>query len=105
MKLLVQLFGIDRAIPSQIIRKGNQFVRNKTIVTPAGNLLAKLQKDTITILGTDGKQRVMTMHSKDEKITPERAAKFLYENLERLIDPKYDATPAIKEAFRLEKSL
>ena len=102
----MKLFGIDTVgnIPSQIIRRGNQFVRTKTLVTPSGNITAKLAKDTITIIGADGEKSIMTMTSRDKLLTPERAAKFLFENLERPFDTRYSAKPAIEQAILFEKS-
>ena len=83
---------------SKVIRKGNQFLRSKVIVTPSGNVTAKLQGNTVSILGVDGKTQVMRMSSSDKQITPQRAAKFFFDTLEGLFDPKNDAWRDIKKA-------
>ena len=85
---------------SKVIKKGNQFLRSKVIVTSSGDINAKLKGDTVTILGVDGKKQVMRVSStSNERITPQRAAKFFFDSLEGLLDPKNNAWPAIKKAL------
>ena len=97
MKLLgIKLFG---AVPERIIRKGNQFVRTKTLVTKQGNITAKLENDTLSIIGANGEEAVVGIVHSKPPLSQEKLKTLFFNNFERLFDPKYDARPAIKKAF------
>ncbi|MBO5947577.1 hypothetical protein J6Q66_01930 [bacterium] len=103
MKLFgIKLFG---AVPEKIIRKGNQFSRTKTLVTKQGNITAKLENDTLSIIGANGKEaEVLVVPRRGSKppLSQEKAKTILFNNFEHLFDPKYDAMPAIKKAISLD---
>ena len=83
---------------SKIIRQGNQFVRTKTVVTPMGSTTIKLRGDKVELEGgklTD----IHPIGHWSDKFTEKDAVRILFENFERLFDPKYDAWPAIKKAL------
>ena len=100
MKLFgIKLFG---AVPEKIIRKGNQFSRTKTLVTKQGNITAKLEKDTLSIVGANGKEcevHVVPRRNCTSPLSPEEVKTRLFNVFEHLFDPKYDAMPAIRKAF------
>ena len=103
----MKLCGIDlySGVPQQIIRKGNQFIRSKTLITKQGNITAKLKGDSVTIVGNGGeKALVADMNVLGHgQLTKKDMAQIFFDNFERIFDPKYDATPALREAARLEK--
>jgi len=103
----MKLFGIKlySAVPERIIRKGNQFVRTKTLVTKQGNITAKLAKDTLSIIGANGKELEVHIVPRRNITSPlslnEKELKTkLFDVFEHLFDPKYDAMPAIKKVFK-----
>ena len=102
MKLFgIKLFG---AVPERIIRKGNQFVRTKTLVTKQGNITAKLEKDTLSIVGANGKEyevHVVPRNNSKATLSPEEVKTRLFNVFEHLFAPKYDASPAIRKAFKI----
>ena len=79
---------------TKIIRKGNQHVRTKTVVTPMGQAVARLKDGVMTVDG--GKVEVLDVRGSMSK---KDAIKVMFENFERLFDPKYDAWPDIKKAL------
>ena len=85
---------------SKVTKKGsNQFIKTKTVVTPMGSTTIKLKGDALVVEGG----KITFIACKNSKITPKVAAEIFFNNFERLFNPKYDATPAIKELIKLEK--
>ena len=95
--------GISKLLPirpTRIIRKGNQFVRTKTILTPSKTTVARLTKNEMTINGQ--KVDVMDiMNGENGNLTPKDAIETLFNNFEKLYSPKYKklADEMIKRAF------
>ena len=81
--------------PIKVIRKGNQYVRTKTVVTPLGNTTATLKGDKLTVTGLKSIS-IVGAHPYDknlpigDKSVQKEIKRIFFDNFENLFSKKND---------------